>query len=102
LIQRDEWGDEEVCNKWSDSRPRPRLRLHRSSGPGENARLFTTKKPRLHAVFNAKNVSKLELKLPEQRRYCFGGVLAGAAGLVAGFTGALVGVLPAAGAGTPD
>jgi hypothetical protein len=44
----------------------------------------------------------LELKLPERYRYFFGGVLAGAAGLVAaGFAG-LGAALPAAGAATPD
>jgi hypothetical protein len=47
--------------------------------------------------------NKLEPKLLERCRYCFGGVFfAGAVGLlVAGFTG-LGAVLDAAGAGTPD
>lgn len=54
--------------------------------------------------------NKLAVKLPERRRYCFGGVLVGAVGLlvagvegllVAGFTG-LGAALDAAGAGTPD
>src|SRR5208282_1204146 len=39
-------------------------------------------------------------EIPKWCRYCFG-VLAGAAGLVTGFTG-LGAVVPAAGAGTPD
>src|SRR5450631_4592950 len=61
------------------------------------------KRPRLHAFL----INNLELKLSERCRYCFGGVVAGglvagAAGLLgAGLTG-LAGVLPAAGAGTPD
>jgi hypothetical protein len=54
--------------------------------------------------------NKSKVKLPERCRYCFGGVLAGAVGLlaagvagllVAGFTG-LGAVLDAAGAGTLD
>jgi hypothetical protein len=57
------------------------------------------KRPRLHAVFIGR--TKLEPELPERCRYFFGGVLAGAAGLAAGFTG-LGAVLPAGGAATPD
>jgi hypothetical protein len=63
-------------------------------GPGN-----TKKRPRLHAALKneVEKMSWSELALPY---YCFLGV-AGVADLVAGFTG-LVGVLPAAGAGTPD
>lgn len=45
--------------------------------------------------------NNIELKLSGRCRYCFGGVVAGAAGLAAGFTG-FTAVLPAAGAATPD
>ena len=70
--------------------------------PSEAARPFTSKnakkRPRLHAVLR----NKFGTKTIRAVRYFFGGVLAGAAGLVVvGLTG-LAGVLPAAGAGTPD
>ncbi len=89
------------ANRWSDGRPaRP---------PGEGARLSPGKTKKKTA--STRGLKKnLEPKLSERCRYCFGGVVAGglvagAAGLlpgdVPGLTG-LAGVLPAAGAGTPD
>jgi len=76
---------------------------------GALARLYTKKRPHLHAVLNEK-VSKItwNRNYPSGVPYCFGGVLAGAlgaAGLVAGDVAGLTGfaaVLPAAGAATPD
>jgi ribosomal protein S14 len=46
------------------------------------------------------NSNQQELKLFQLCRYCFGGALV--AGLLAGFGTGFTGVLPAAGAGTPD
>jgi len=78
---------------------------------GALARLYTKKRPHLHAVLNEK-VSKItwNRNYPSGVPYRFGGVLAGAlgagaAGLLAGDVPGLAGfgaTLPAAGAATPD
>src|SRR5258708_38711737 len=88
-------------NRWSEGLPRS------SAGRRRPLSIWKTqeKRPRLHAA-----LEKLEPKLPERGRYCFGGVVAGglvagAAGLMAGDVPGLTGLgatRPAAGAGTPD